>query len=120
MSRVLVVEDDIWLAEQHGRTLVSAGYDVAIANHVFKAVEDIDTFKPDVILLDILLTGNTGFTLLHELQSYTDTDNIPVIVCTNLAADISPETLKPYGVVKVLDKTTMHPEDIVAALKGVL
>lgn len=120
MNKILVVEDDTWLAEQHSRTLKAAGYDVSIANHVFKAIEDVDSFKPDAIILDILLTGNTGFTLLHELQSYTDTTNIPVVVCTNLATDISLDSLKPYGVVKMLDKTTMHPEDLVAAVKGAL
>lgn len=120
MTKVLIVEDDTWLAEQYGRSLGSAGYEVLVAPHVYRAIEDIDSFKPDVIILDMLLTGNTGFTLLHELQSYADTADIPVVVCTNLAPDINPDTLKPYGVVKVLDKSTMYPDDLDAAIRGAL
>jgi CheY-like chemotaxis protein len=120
MKKILVVEDDMWLAEQHGRVLDSAGYSVSIAPHVFKAIEDIDEFNPDAIILDVLLTGNTGFTLLHELQSYDDTASIPIVLCTNLAPDITLESLKAYGVVRILDKATMHPDDLVAAIKGVL
>lgn len=116
---VLVIEDDVWLAEQFLRTLTNAGYIVQSSTNGPIAMEQIDQSPPDAIVLDVLLTGGTGLTLLHELQSYQDTASIPVILCTNLASQISLKDVQPYGVRRILDKTTMHPDDIVTAIKSV-
>lgn len=120
VAKILIVEDDDWLAEQYARVLTGAGYETAVALHALAAIQIIDDINPDAIVLDVLLTGSTAFALLHELQSYGDTGNIPIILCTNLAVDLSVDDLEPYGVKKILDKTTMAPDDLVSALRGVL
>jgi CheY-like chemotaxis protein len=117
---VLIVEDDDWLAEQHGRTLSAAGYLVDFAPHALAAMDAVDNKRPDVIVLDLLLAGPNAFTLLHELQSHIDLASIPVILCTNSAEEIASEDIEAYGVRQVLDKATMHPDDVVAAVKKVL
>lgn len=119
MTKVLLVEDDAWLAEMEEKVLAEAGYNVATAPHALAAVELLDTVVPDVIILDVLLTGSTAFAFLNELQSHPDTNTIPVILCTNLAEQFSSSQLKSYGVRRVVDKTTMHPSDLVAAVRAV-
>lgn len=120
MTKVLLVEDDAWLAELEASVLVGAGYDVQLAPHAPAAIELVDSFKPEVIVLDVLLAGSTAFALLNELQSYSDTGIVPVVLCTNIADQFDVSKLKEYGVRRVVDKTTMHPDDLVAAVKGVL
>lgn len=117
---VLIVEDDEWQAEQHVRTLTQAGMQAEWVEHAFGAMDSIDAHHPDVIVLDVLLTGQTAFTLLHELQSHADLASIPIIFCTTSAADLIQEDVEVYGVKAVLDKTTMAPHDLVAAIKKVL
>lgn len=117
---VLIVEDDEWLAEQQSRVLTKAGYTTTISPHAMHAIDTIDDDQPDVIVLDMLLTGSTAFALMHELQSYGDTGSIPIILCTNLAAEIRLEDVHPYGVRRILDKTTMAPDDLVTAVRSVL
>ena len=117
---VLIVEDDKWLAEQYERVLSKAGIKTTVTAHALAAIHALDEIHPDAILLDILLTGNTAFTLMHELQSYGDTGNIPIILCTNLASDLNIKDFEPYGVRRILDKTKMLPNDMVVALKSVL
>ena len=117
---ILIVEDDAWLAEQQVRVLTKAGYKATVSPHPIAAIKAIDTIHPDAIVLDVLLTGSTAFALLHELQSYGDTGSIPVILCTNLAGELSLDDLAPYGVRRILDKTTMLPDDVVAAVRSVL
>lgn len=117
---VLIVEDDPWLAEQQERVLIKAGYKTSVSPHAEAAIDAIDDVHPDVIILDMLLTGSTAFALMHELQSYGDTGAIPIILCTNLAADIKLEDVKPYGVRRILDKTVMAPDDVVTAVRSVL
>jgi DNA-binding response OmpR family regulator len=120
LVRVLLVEDDPWLAELEADVLTQAGYDVIHAPHAPSAIAKIDEHQPDIIILDVLLTGSTAFALLHELQSYGDTKQVPVILCTNMADSLKLEDLKTYGVQRIIDKTTMHPDDLVAAIRSVL
>ena len=117
---VLIIDDDGWLAEEHVRRLNHAGFR---AQHVFNAldgIEAIDTHKPAVIILDIFMPGPNGIVLLHEIRSHSDLAHIPVIICSNSASDIPHGNLTKYGVRIVLDKATMHPDDLVAAVKKVI
>ena len=84
--KVLLVEDDAWLAEVEAEMLQSAGFEVRYAPHAQSAIEQIDDRLPDVIVLDMLLTGTTAVALLNELQSHGDSRHIPVILCSNLAS----------------------------------
>ena len=117
---VLIIEDDKWLAEQYFRILNTAGYKADITLNALDAIAVIDNDIPDAIVLDVLLTGSTAFALLHELQSYDDTGGIPIILCTNLASELSLENLAPYGVRQIINKATMVPDDLVIALRRVL
>lgn len=119
-ERVVVVEDEQWLAEHYLRILRRAGYETYHASHAVGAIDIIDDVRPQVILLDVLLTGTTALTLLHELQSHDDLADIPVVLATNLADQIEIDDVSSYGVKRILDKATMHPEDIPAAIRGAL
>lgn len=119
MTKVLLVEDDAWLAEVEEKVLAEAGYDVTSTLHALAAIDLLDTFTPDVIILDVLLSGSTAFAFLNELQSHPDTSAVPVVLCTNLAEQLSSSQLKAYGVKRVVDKTTMHPGDLVVAVRAV-
>ena len=120
MTHVLLVEDDAWLAEMEVGVLEKAGYSVVVAGHALEAIDAIDAKLPDVIILDVLLAGSTGFAFLNELQSHDDTQQLPVILCTNMAEQFSSTQLKSYGVKRVVNKSTMHPSDLVVAVKAVL
>jgi DNA-binding response OmpR family regulator len=120
MTKVLLVEDDIWLADLEADVIADAGFEVKIALNAPAAIDRVDSFLPDVIVLDVLLAGSTAFALLNELQSYSDTGIVPVILCTNLADQFDAAKLKEYGVKRVVDKTTMQVDDLVAAIRSVL
>lgn len=119
MTRILLVEDDRWLGDLEVRALESEGHNVTLASNALEAIDCIDTVKPEVIILDVLLTGSTAFALLHELQSYSDTNIVPVILSTNLAEQLKVADLQHYGVQRILDKTTMQPEDLAVAVRAV-
>lgn len=114
---IVVVEDNLLLSQHFERTLKKAGYDVAVSQHALGAIKLIDEHKPGAIVLDMLLTGSTALPLLHELQSHADLAKIPIVMVTSIAEDVVLSHVKPYGVSAILDKTTMHPDDLVAAIK---
>lgn len=119
-AHILIVEDDEWAAEQHVRILAAGGYQAEYVTNALEAIEAVDTHPPRAIILDVLLTGQNAFTLLHELRSHADLASIPVILCTNSADALAEEDIAVYGVRQVLDKTTMQPDDLLAAVRKVL
>lgn len=116
-KRVLLIDDESWLTDLLASTLKAAGYVVDTVHNALAAMQVIDARRPDMIVLDMFMPGPNGIVLLHELQSYSDLAAIPVVLCTNTAMDIVENSLQPYGVRRILDKTTMEPADIVAAAK---
>lgn len=120
ITRVLVIDDDQWLVDEYTRTLTAAGFIVERAGNALDAIETIDRLKPGVIILDLFMPGPNGIVLLHELKTHTDLNQIPIILISNAAGDLKPDVLRPYGVLQVIDKTTMTPGDIVAAIRRVL
>lgn len=120
-KKVLIIEDDAWLADHMAAIVSKAGFDVGISHDGYSAIDKIDDNIPDVILLDVFLPAANGFALLHELQSYSDTCNVPVVLCSSY--EIAPnqqESFKQYGIKRFLNKVTMTQDDIVAALTAVV
>lgn len=118
---VLLVEDDPWLADAVEYVLRRADFTCRIASSAGEALERIDEQMPDVIVLDFLLPGINAMPLLHELQSYDDSHDIPIILCTSVRGLRDHKaSLEAYGVRMVLDKATMMPQQIVQAVKDVI
>ncbi len=117
---ILIVEDDAWLAEHYVRLLQAAGMTASVVPHALAAIDAIDERMPDVLLLDVMLAGPNAFTLLHELHSHEDLATIPVVLCTNSADNLIAEDMAVYGIREVLDKATMQPTDVVAAIKRII
>jgi len=116
-SKIVVVEDNTWQAAQYTRVLESNNYDVSIVYTAQAAIDVIDDVQPAAIVLDLLLPGATAMTLLNELQSHSDLATIPVVIATSSPESLSGATVSPYGVTAVLDKTTMHPNEILIAVR---
>lgn len=118
MIKVLLIEDDTWLGESYNLVLQRANCSVTVVGDGETAMQQIDASKPDVIVADVMLRGQTIFTLLHELQTYDDTKTIPVVLCTGLETEtMTPERLHSYGVALVLQKSTLSPEELVLAVQ---
>ena len=117
MSLAYVIEDNEIMSELMTRYLRGIT-EVKVFHDVISAISSISTDKPDMIFLDVLLTGPDGFTFLNEIVSYEDTAKIPVVIVTSL--DLKAESLKNYNVVKIIKKDVMIPDDIKNIAKEIL
>lgn len=117
---ILIVEDDQWFADSARRTLTAHGFEAAWTPSAQEAAEMVAEATPDLIVLDIFLGQANGLQLLHELRGYDDTSDIPVIVCSNAAKGMAAREFESYGVLTVLDKTTLTPARLVRAVNEVL
>jgi len=86
-SRVLVVEDDDAMRTMLRRLLVGEGCLVAESENGKVALERVSEFRPDLVLLDLMMPVMDGFEFIEALRCRPDAADIPVIVVT--AADLS-------------------------------
>ena len=115
---ILLIEDDHWLADSLMASLRSRGHDITHLSTAHEAMSWIDTHSPALIIADVLLGDHNTFTLFHELQSYPDTANIPIIICTSLDTHhLEAIDEKSYGIVQILDKATLTPDQLLLAVE---
>lgn len=84
MKKVLVVEDDKFLANAFRVKLGKEGYETKIALDGDEAIEQLATFTPDLIILDLLLPKKDGFEVLKEIKARDVWKSIPVLIASNL------------------------------------
>lgn len=80
MSKVLVIEDNANLAFGLTRSLESEGYDVESAEDGLRGYELAQTGSPDLVVLDLMLPGMDGYTILKKLRA--DGKDVPVLILT--------------------------------------
>ena len=105
---IYIIEDDELMAECVAKSC--GGQETKIFSNAYDVINSLNDGLPDLIFLDILLSGPDGFTLLHELASYTDTGKIPVVIVSSL--DFSGKDLSIYGVVGAINKDSMTPKEV--------
>ena len=76
--------------------------------------------KPDIILLDLVLPGMTGFELLEKLRADPSIAHTPVAILSNLSDDSDKEKAKSLGVVAYLVKANFSLSEISTAIRQIL
>ena|SRR5438309_6770345 len=82
--RVLVVEDNAVTRKLVQDTLELEGYEVVCAEEGGAALKEIGATRPDVIVLDAMMPGIDGFTVLSKLRNDPATADLPVLMLTAL------------------------------------
>ncbi len=80
MSRILVVDDDTDILSVMEILLTMKGFEVEVTAKGENTFPKIHTFMPDLILLDVLISGHDGRTICKQLKSNEATRHIPVIM----------------------------------------
>lgn len=114
-GRIFVLEDDKGWEAYYRRVLKD--YDLKFFNNGIEAVAAMDDEKPALVLLDVLLAGPTGFAVVHEMRSYPELENVPIIVVSSVKMH---EIDEKYGILKSFDKSEMMPRDLIDAVAGAM
>lgn len=119
-EKILVIEDEPSILKAMEEGLSIHGYSVAAALDATRGLELVDTFKPDLILLDLVLPGMNGFEALQLLKRNPATSKIPVIILSNLGDEEEIRQGLSYGAVDFLIKADNDLEQIVNTIKKYL
>jgi CheY-like chemotaxis protein len=84
--KVLVVDDEPDTRKTFRDLLESEGYEVREASTGEEALKSINGYRPDAILLDIMLPGCNGVDVARSLSERADTQHIPIVMITALSS----------------------------------
>ena len=114
-KKVLVVDDEIHIIRILNYKLTSAGYEVLQARDGNEALEVASRDKPDLIFLDIMMPGISGFEVLESLKQDPATRDIPVVILSakgqdsdrsrGLGLGVVDYIVKPFSPSLILQKT---------------
>lgn len=119
-EKILIVEDDMYINKMYQLKLNLEGYQVEIAENGRVGVEKTKSFKPDIILLDILMPEMDGFEVLKTVKANKDSKDIPVLIMSNLGQEDHIQKGKELGAVGYIVKTQYTPAKVVETIKEVL
>jgi len=124
MSQILLIEPDRILAETYFQALSQAGHTVVPCASAQSAIISSDHTRPDLVILELQLIEHSGIEFLYEFRSYSDWQNIPVIIHSLVPGleFIKNKNIlqKQLGVVKYLDKNRTTLQQLVKAVNEYL
>jgi two-component system, OmpR family, response regulator len=94
VSVVLVVEDDPDMRELERRALSYAGHDVLVAENGHEALRALETHRPAVIVLDVMMPGMDGLTFLLERMRRGIAVEVPVVCVSAGGPAVAGEALR--------------------------
>ncbi len=118
-KKILVVEDHRDTRELLKYNLVAAGFDVAAAEDGQAGVSLAEAFRPDIVLLDLMMPGMDGFEVCRQLKSSSALSRIPVIMLTAKGEEIDKIVGLELGADDYVVKP-FSPRELVLRIKAVL
>ena len=116
-KKILLVEDDIALSAVYRSRLEIEGFDVREANNGEDALSATVEYRPDLILLDVMMPKISGFDVLDILRNTQETANVRIIMLTALSQPKDKERAESLGVDDYLVKSQVVIGDVVARVK---
>jgi CheY-like chemotaxis protein len=84
MARILVVDDETIVRQLFAKVLQNAGHDVALAANGREALSHMETRRPDLVLLDLVMPVMDGMAFLRVLRRRPEWKDVPVIVVSGV------------------------------------
>lgn len=116
-KKILLVEDDQGLASVYTIRLEAEGFSVLHVPNGEDALSKTLEFKPDLIILDVMMPKISGFDVLDILRNTPETANVRIIMLTALSQESDMEKAKSLGVDDYLVKSQVVIADVVERIK---
>ncbi|NMB00698.1 MAG: response regulator transcription factor [Firmicutes bacterium] len=115
-QRVLIVDDETSIQELIRFNLEQAGFETEVASDGLAALEMFESYKPDLIVLDLMLPGKDGYDVCKEIRR---TSNVPIIMLTAKETELERVLGLELGADDYMTKP-FSPLELVARIKAVL
>ena len=120
MKKILIIEDDKVVANVYRNKLTVEGYQAEIAADGETGLKLMHVFKPQIVILDLMLPGISGVEVIKEIRKDTEFSKIPTVVFTNTYLTNQIQEAWRAGANKCLSKSGCTPKDIIEIVRGLI
>ncbi|HUP26408.1 MAG TPA: response regulator [Candidatus Limnocylindrales bacterium] len=118
MTKILIVEDEAMLRDVYAALFKMEKYQVAEAGNGKEAVRQLKLFKPDIVLLDVLMPVMGGIEFLEKTKIKQNHPHLKVLVLSNLSDTATLQQVTKLGATKYFLKASLSPTQLVEAVKS--
>ena len=120
MAKIVIVEDEQAIAEMYRFKLQQSGYDVRFALNGEDGLALVQEFKPDLVLLDLMMPKMSGEEMLRRMRASDWGKDIKVIILTNVTEDVVANQLEALRVSRYMVKANYTPSQVAEIVPEVL
>ena len=118
--KILIVDDDPFILDMYILKFKEKGFDVDTARDGKTALEKIDSYDPEVVLLDVVMPVMDGFEVLQELKKRKSASRAKIVLLTNLGQKEDVERGMELGAHDYIIKAHFTPSEVVEKVKSLL
>ncbi len=118
--KVLLVEDDSFLSSIVFGRLQKEGYNIRLAKDGESALVELVKEVPDIMLLDLIMPGMTGFEVLEKVKAEEKYKDVSVVIFSNLGQEHEIEKAKKLGADDFLVKAESTPNVVIKKIGEIL
>jgi len=116
-QKILMIDEDKFLRKVYRDKFSREGFEFLEATTGVEGLDKIISEKPDLVILDLILPGKTGFDVLIEAKMKTEIKDVPVIILSNLGQDSDVKRGMSLGAVDYLIKSEVSLSQVVGKIK---
>ena len=116
-GKVLLVEDDPPMVKMYSTKLKMEGFEVEIAYDGEEGLKKVEEWKPDLVVLDLMIPKMGGMDVLREIRNDPKIKKVPVLILSNLSQEQDIQLAKQLGVKEFLIKANFTPGQVVEKIK---
>lgn len=120
MTKIAIIEDDTVINQMYRMKFEADGFEVRLADNGKRGVALVESFQPDIILLDLQMPEMGGDEALEQIRAHDWGKKIPVIILTNLGEEEAPKSLRKLGIHSYIVKADLTPSQVVTRAKEAL
>lgn len=117
MTKIAIIEDDNAISQMYRIKFEAEGYTVETADNGRLGLELIEKYRPDIVLLDLMMPEMNGDEMLVQLRKTDWGRDMKVIILTNMGEQEAPEIIKTLNVKAFIVKADMTPRQVADLVK---
>lgn len=118
--KILIIDDDPFIVDMYVLKFKEQGFQIDIAKNGKDGLQKIGEYKPDVVLLDIVMPGMDGFEVLSTLAQQGISPRPKIVLLTNLGQKEDVERGKKLGADDYIIKAHFTPTEVVERVRAIL
>jgi DNA-binding response OmpR family regulator len=118
--KILIVEDDKFVRELISHKLTEEKFEVSSVKDGEEGVAKVESEKPDLVLLDLILPGIDGFEVISRIRKNPDIESIPIVILSNLGEKNDVDRGIKLGANDYMIKAHFTPKEIVEKVRSIL